>query len=117
MSHRDRSQLLGDLKDAFPQIRDDLNAQHGELVFEVEVFRKLAQRAVFDGDRDLAAQCFSLAATYLAEGNANVRNIIDTCFVEPMEFGSPPNERRWAWEAFPETLKTAYVVFHRKAAV
>ena len=117
MTQRDRSLLLRDLKAAFPQITSELNAERGQLHFEVEVFRRLAQRAIFDGDRDLAAQCFSLAAVYLSEGNSAVRNAIDVSFVEPMEFGSPPNERRWAWDAFPEVLKNAYVAFHRKSAV
>jgi hypothetical protein len=117
MTQRDRSLLLRDLKAAFPQLTSQLNAEHGQLHFEVEVFRRFAQRAIFDGDRELAAQCFSLAATYLTEGNSAVRDAIDVSFVEPMEFGSPPNERRWAWDAFPEVLKSAYVNFHRKSAV
>ena len=106
------------------KVQDDkvlVESQHplagATLHFEVEVFRRLAQRAIFDGERDLAAQCFSLAATYLTEGNSAVRDAIDVSFVEPMEFGSPPNERRWAWEAFPSVLKNAYVAFHRKSAV
>lgn len=117
MAQRDRSQLLRDLKAAFPEITSQLNAQLGQLHFEVDVFRCFAQRAIFDGDRDLAAKCFSLAGAYLTERNAAVRNAIDVSFVEPMEFGAPPDERRWAWDAFPVSLKDAYVAFHRKSAV
>jgi hypothetical protein len=117
MAKRDRSQFLRDLKVAFPQITAQLNAERGLLHFEVEVFRRFTQRAIFDGERDLAATCFSLAATYLVEGNASVRNAIDVSFVEPMEFGKPPNERQWAWDAFPEVLKNAYVAFHLKPAL
>jgi hypothetical protein len=117
MTQRDRSLLLRDLKAAFPEITPALNAEQEQLHFEVEVFRRLAQRAIFDGDRDLAARCFSLAAAYLTEGNSAVRDAIDVSFVEPMEFGSPPHERRWAWDALPEVLKNAYVAFHRKSAV
>lgn len=73
MTQRDRSHLLRDLKAAFPQITSELSAEQGQLHFEVEVFRRLAQRAIIDGDRDLAAQCFSLAAAYLTEGNPAVR--------------------------------------------
>ncbi|WP_157604979.1 hypothetical protein [Rhizobacter sp. Root16D2] len=117
MPKRDRSQLLRELKAAFPEITSQLNAEQGLLHFEVDVFRRFAQRAIFDGERDTAVQCFSLAATYLTEGNSAVRDAIDVSFIEPMEFGSPPNERRWAWEALPEVLKNAYVAFHRKSAV
>lgn len=60
MPQRDRSLLLRDLKAAFPQITSELNSEQGQLHFEVEVFRRLAQRAIFDCDRDLAAQCFHL---------------------------------------------------------
>ena len=114
MTSRDRSLLLHDLKAAFPQITSKLNAERGQLHFEVDVFRRFTQRAILDDDRDLAAQCFSLAAVYLAEGNTAVRDAIDVSFVEPMDFGSP-NQRRWAWEAFPEALKSAYVAFHGNA--
>ncbi len=117
MAQRDRSQLLRDLKAAFPEITSQLNAERGQLHFEVEVFRRFAQRAIFDGDRDLSARCFALAATYLSEGDSAVRSAIDVSFVEPMEFGSPPNERRWAWDAMPDALKNAYVSFHRKSGV
>jgi hypothetical protein len=111
MTQRDRSQLVRDLKAAFPQITSELNAERERLHFEVEVFRRLAQRAIFDGDRDLAAKCFSLAAAYLTEGNSEVRDAIGVFFVEPIEFGSPPNEPRWAWDALPDVLKNAYVEF------
>lgn len=117
MPKRDRSQFLRELKAAFPEITSQLNAEQGLLHFEVDVFRRFAQRAIFDGERVTAVQCFLLAATYLTEGNSAVRNAIDVSFVEPMEFGSPPNERRWAWEALPEVLKNAYVAFHGKSAV
>jgi len=102
---------------AFPAITSQLNAERGLLHYEVDVFRRFAQRAIFGGERDVAAQCFSIAATYFSEGNSAVQNAIDVSFVEPMEFGSPPNERRWAWEAMPEILRNAYVAFHGKSAV
>jgi hypothetical protein len=117
MPKRDRSQLLREIKAAFPEITSQLNAEQGLLHFEVDVFRRFAQRAIFDGERDTAVQCFSLAATYLTEGNSAMRDAIDVSFIEPMEFGSPPNVRRWAWEAMPEVLRSAYVAFHRKSAV
>lgn len=117
MTQRDRSQLLRDLKSAFPQITRQLNAERGQLHFEVEVFRRFAQRAILEDERDLAVRCFSLAATYLTERNPKVRDAIDVSFVEPMAFGSPPNARRWAWEAFPPVLKNAYLAFHRKPGV
>ena len=117
MAKRDRSQLLRELKAAFPQIAAQLNAERGQLYAEVEVFRRFTQRAIFDGERELAERCFSLAAVYFIEGNATVRNVIDGGFVEDMEFGVPPNGRKWAWDAFPEVLKNAYVAFHLRPGV
>jgi hypothetical protein len=111
MTQRDQSQLLRDLKAAFPQITSELDAERGQLHLEVEVFRRLAQRAIFDGDRDLAAKCFSIAAAYLTEGNSAVRDAIDVAFVEYMDFGWQTEKRRWAWEALPEVLKKAYSKF------
>ncbi len=115
MSRRDRSQLLRDLKAAFPEITSELNAAQGRLHFEVDVFRRFAQRAICAGDRERAAQCFSLAAHYLADGNPAVRDAIDVSFVEPLEFDSTCDDRRWAWDDLPATLKKAYVAFHGKA--
>lgn len=117
MPKRDRSQLLREIKAAFLEITSQLNTEQRLLHFEVDVFRRFTQRAIFDGERDIAVQCFALAATYLTEGNSSVRNAMDVSFIEPMEFGSPANERRWAWEAMPEVLRSAYVGFHRKSAV
>ncbi len=112
MTQRDRSQLLRDLKAAFPQITTKLNAEQGQLHFEVDVFQRFAQRAIDDGDRDLVVRCFALADMYLTQGNAAVRDAIDVSFVEPLDFGSRARERGWAWDAMPEALKQAYVAFH-----
>jgi hypothetical protein len=117
MSLRDRNQLLRDLKAAFPQLTAELNMQRGQLHFEVEVFRRFAQHAILDGDRELTAHCYSLAAKYLIEGNGAVRDAIDVSFVEPLDFGAPPNQRSWAWQSLPGVLRNAYVAFHRKSGV
>jgi uncharacterized membrane-anchored protein len=112
MSTRDRSQLLRELKAAFPALVSSLNAQRGLLHFEVDVFRRYTQQAIDGDDRDAVARCLVMAATYLAEGNTAVRNAMDVSFVAPLSFGSGRDLRRWAWDAMPAGLKAAYVAFH-----
>ena len=116
MTKLDRSQLLRELKAAFPELTAQLNAQQGLPHLEVDALRRFAQRAIFEGERDVAARCFSIAARYLCDGNAATRKAIDVSFVEPLEFESPAAKHRWAWEALPAPLKKAYVDFHGKAA-
>jgi hypothetical protein len=112
-----RSDLLRELKVEFPQTTAELNSQDGSLYGEIEVFRRFAQRAVFDGDRELAARCFSIAEKYFLSGNAAMRDCIDVGFVEEFEFRSPRKDRQWAWDMFPTCLKEAYVAFHRKPGI
>ena len=108
-----RSQLISELKAAFPDLTDNINAEFGQLTFEVEAFRKLAQEKINAGDADATRRCFEIANRFYMGGNCTMREVIDTCFVEDLDFANTPKRRRdWAWKLMPRDLQEAYRRFH-----
>ena len=108
-----RSQLIKELKERFPGIAKDLNAERGLLAFELEVFWRHTQNCIDRADRPGAETCFEIARKYYVNGNAGMRDAIDTCFVELLDFrDSKKTSRAWAWECFPDVLKELHTRFH-----
>ena len=71
-----RSIFLKELKDTFPDLRADINAQHGLLHLEMGVFADFVQRAITLGDAKDVASCFKLAEKYYRDGNDHLKNAI-----------------------------------------
>ncbi len=110
-----RSELIKELKDCFPEITKDLNAEEGLLAFEVEVFLRYTQNCIDRADRRSVEACFEIARKYYVNGNARMRDAIDTCFVESLNFrDSRKISRDWAWDCFPDVLKELYTRFHSR---
>ncbi len=109
----DRSRFLAEVKSAFPELAPEINAQHGQLHFEVSALRQYVERKIADGDREVVARIFSVAEKFYFNGDAKLKNAIDVSFVEEMNFTSSKKcDRRWAWDSFPDELKQLYVAFH-----
>ena len=110
-----RSELLKELRETFPELVEAINAEMGELGFEVDAFRRFTQQMINDGDREAVASCFAIARKYYVDGNRKVRAAIDAFFVDDLEFSeTKKRSRAWAWEAFPAELKTVYENYHGK---
>ncbi len=110
-----RSEFLKELKEKFPDLTNDINQEYGQLHFEVNVMRKRAQKAIYDGDRKSLDLLFNLASIGYEKGNSDLKDAIDVSFVEPLEFKeTKKNNYKWAWESMPETLKQLYLAFHGK---
>lgn len=108
-----RSVLIKELKERFPEIACELNAQEGLLSFEVEVFSRYTQRQIDLGAQREATACFEVAQRFYLRGNAKMKDAIDVCFVEPLNFkDSKKTSRYWAWNCFPEVLKELHTRFH-----
>lgn len=108
-----RSQLLAELKKSFPDLTESLNAESGLLSFELNAFCRFTMGKISEGDQAAVAECYAIALRYYLHGTGKMRDAIDTCYVEDLEFPSPKNkERAWAWEIFPEQLKALYTNFH-----
>ena len=69
-----RSIFLKELKEAFPQLRDAINAQYGLLHLEVHVFTDFVQHAISDGDKETVRLSFMMAERYYSGGDAHMRN-------------------------------------------
>ena len=113
MGNLHRSQWLAELKRSFPELTRPLNAEHGLLAFEMEVFSRFIQRKIANGDRQTVIVSYSIALKYFTGGNKRMRDAIDTCLVENLPFGRP-DERlsNWAWAELPVPLKDLYRRFH-----
>ena len=100
-----RSVFLKELKDAFPDLRSEINAQHGLLHLEVSVFTGFAQRAITLGDAKDVALCFNLAEKHYRNGNDQLRNAIGVSFVEHLNLANA----QWAWDLLGPVLKKVYL--------
>jgi hypothetical protein len=108
-----RSQLIAELKQSFPDLTEALNTESGLLCFELNAFCRFTMGKIDEGDQISVAQCYAIALKYYQNGTRKMRDAIDTCYVEDLEFPSPKKkDRAWAWEVFPEQLKILYNNFH-----
>lgn len=113
MTRLHRSEWLAEVKSAFPELRSNLNAEEGLLAFEMGVFAAFTQKKIAQKDRDAVARCFAIALKYYDRGNARLRDAIDTCYVEDLDFQvSKRSDPTWAWDLLPQTLKALYLAFH-----
>lgn len=113
MSKLHRSQLLAEIKQSFPELTPELNAEEGLLAFELEVFCKFTMHMIGSENREAVATCYALMDKYYAGGNDKLRDAIDTCYVENLEFPTTKHkDRAWAWEILPDRLKALYQAFH-----
>lgn len=106
-----RSAFLKLIKERLPELREAINEQQQILGFEFNQLTRCAQRAIHDGDRTCFATCVGLAEEAYLTGNKNLKALIDTMFVEDLEFVTPRYSHYWAWEMMPDTLKELYVRF------
>lgn len=108
-----RSEFLAELKALFPELKNKSNKECGLLHFEINVFKNFTQRAIYEGEREKVSLCFEFANRVYVEGNGDLRDAIDVSFVEILDFESTPKRNaEWAWNCFPEELKSLYNKFH-----
>ena len=107
----DRSLLLKELKQEFPELIPLINAEQGLLHFEVGAFYRFTQSLINEGNVEQVKRCFSIANKYLLNGDAKVKNAISTSYAECFDFKNTKKQSRdWAWEIFPESLKKEFVI-------
>lgn len=88
--HRSEFSVL--VKDAAPEVVEEINKQQGLLHFEIEVMCRRAQRAIYANDVETLTTIFALALKGYLNGNKALNS--------------------WAWVALPEPLKELYIRFH-----
>ena len=107
-----RSEFIKAVKEQFPELREPINQQQGLLWFEVQQFRFHTMQAIRDGDTEKLAACYRLAETAYLTGNRQLKEAIDGCFIEDMDYNTHGEVYAWAWELLPEVLKALYTDFH-----
>jgi hypothetical protein len=100
-----RSMFLKELKNTFPQLTDEINAQYGLLHLEMHVFADFAQRCIAGRDTVKVRLCFMLAEKYCTGGNVDLRTAIVVSFVEHLDL----RKAQWAWDLLGPNLKDAYL--------
>jgi hypothetical protein len=100
-----RSIFLKELKETFPLLRADINAQWGLPHLEVSVFRDLVQQAITEGDEETVRLSLMMAERYYRDGNAYMSNAICVSFVEHLDL----RKAQWAWDLLGSGLKRAYL--------
>jgi hypothetical protein len=100
-----RSIFLKELKNTFPQLTDEINAQYGLLHLEMHIFADFAQRCIAGCDTEKVRLSFMMAEKYWAGGNADLRNAIAVSFVEHLDL----RKAQWAWDLLGPNLKDGYL--------
>ena len=103
-----RSEFLVELKREFPDVREDVNQEHGLLHLEVAAFARRTQRAIDEQDREAVSRAFKLAAKCLTDGDSKLQNAIGVSYLEHLEFRDQKVARSWAYEQMPQSLRGAY---------
>jgi hypothetical protein len=100
-----RSIFLKEVRDTFPDLRDEINSQYGLLHLEMGVFADFVQRAITLGNKNDVALCFKLAEKYYKDGNDGMKNAIGVSFIEHLHL----QNAQWAWELLGPILKRVYL--------
>ncbi len=104
-----RTPFINAIKQTFPELASKLNAQKGQLHFEMDVLRKYVERAISNHTQAVVLRAFEIADSFYRDGNASLRNAIDVSFVEPIDFSGA---NTWAWELLPADLQKLHIDFH-----
>jgi hypothetical protein len=105
MASLDRSTFLRELKEAFPQLKVAINAEHGLLHLEMHAFANFAQEAISIGNADDVRRCFMIAARYHGDGNNSMKNAVVVSFLEHLDLRNAP----WAWKLLGDRLQRSYL--------
>ena len=105
MTKLHRGDFLKNIKTAFPDLRDDVNHQHGLLHLEMHAFRDFVQHLIDSEERGAVLKAFQLLERYLKEGNNDIINAITVSLLEHLNFDDGKVSRKWAKTLMPAALQ------------
>ena len=108
MSKTHRSLFLKDIKEAFPELREELNRQHGLLHCEMHSFHRFVQSLIASEERNMVIKAFQIIEHHFAHGNDALVNAIAVSFLEHLDLGLAKNTPSWAYQYFPHGLREPY---------
>lgn len=103
-----RSLFLKEVKETFPELREEINDQGGRLHLEMHVFRDFTQEQINQGHQGRVRKCFEIADKCLRRGNKALVGAVRVSFLEHLEFHDDSTKRSWAWDVMPEALQQGY---------
>ena len=110
-----QSQFIHLVKERWPELTKDINAERDLLHFQVKHIRNLVQSFINSRYEQDLVEAFSFLEHVYLNGNSDVRNAIDVSIVEELEFADRGKlSRMWAWSYVPPKLKELYTAFHGK---
>ena len=108
MTKLHRSQFLKEIKESFPELRDDLNQQWGLLHLEMHAIYRFVQDRIDEEDRGSVDQAFQLADKYVRAGNADLVNALVVSFLGHLNFQDGKAKRNWAKSHMTKALLMQY---------
>jgi hypothetical protein len=96
MTELHRSDFLKLAKEAFPELRSELNKQYGLLHLEMHTFCDFVQLAIDSDDRATVSRAFQLCDQLLKGGNSDLVNALTVSLLEHLNFEDGHKSRSWA---------------------
>ena len=108
-----QSQFIHLVKERWPQLTEDINAEGDLLHIQVKHIRNLVQSFINSHYTQDLEDAFSFLEHAYQNGNGAVQNAIDVSIIEELEFADRGKlSRKWAWDYVPPKLKELYIAFH-----
>jgi len=108
MNKTHRSILLHDIKKAFPELRKDLNEEHGLLHCEMHRFCDFVQSLIANDEKDKLIKAFQIIEYHFMNGNEALVNAIAVSFLEHLDLGLTKDTPSWANQYLPQSLRQFY---------
>jgi len=103
MRKTDRSIFLKELKASFPDLKNEINSQHGLLHCEMHVFHSYVQDQITQGNREPVLKAFQIIERHFLNGNKNL-----VTFLEHLDLGVAKDKPSWALGLLPASLQAPY---------
>lgn len=101
-----RIEFLQKVKDEFPQLASEINAQGGILSFELGVLIRFLQKNIDEGEREQTSIIYALLNQHFVNGNKDLRSLIGNAISEDVILeNSNKRNRSWAVESLPKELR------------
>lgn len=106
-THSSAVQLI---EEAFPSLREDLHDEiiDGLLHPQIGEFARYAQNAIDAGDKLAWRQVTDIFIALWSNCDHSVKNALNVSFLEHLNFNDEKKQRSWAFEAMPESMRTAW---------
>ncbi len=108
MKSTHRSIFIKDVKEAFPELTNEINSEHGLLHLEMHAFHNFVQNKIMENDEESVKKAFQIIEKHFLNGNSDLVNAICVSFLEHLDLGLAKGEPSWAYKFLPKNLNKPY---------